>query len=312
MSHNRPTTVTVSALVRVGVFVGLGLVPGSMPGHAAPFGEQAAADAILAAAGARVEQFFTRAESLICTETVVMQPLTTTFSHAGFSRTVESELRLAWAPDDAGAATEAEVQRKLLRVNGRLPRGNDRGRCTTPEQETRETQPLSMLLPGQRGKYAFAVAGATRVNGRPATLVDFRELGPISTDVRAVEGIEDCVSWDLTGGRIGRLWIDQETSDVLRLDQRLSNTLELRLPPLLARRPGPPVMTLERSDLSIRFGRVTFPDPEEAIVLPLEAIELRVMRDGGTPRLRTVTTYTDYKRFLTSGRLVTGTVNGPP
>jgi hypothetical protein len=229
-------------------------------------------------------------------------------SPRGFSRTVESELRLSWEPAEGGAATEAEVRRKVVSVNGRPPRDDDRGRCTTPEQETTETQPLSMLLPSQREKYTFTLAGTARVDGRPTTRIDFREHGPASADVRAVDGVEDCVSWDLAGGHRGRLWIDTETGDVLRLDQRLTEMVELPLPPLLARRPnGPPFMTLERSDLSIRFGRVTFPDPEETLVLPLEATELRVVRDGGTPRLRTTTTYSDYKRFLTSGRLVVGT-----
>jgi hypothetical protein len=237
-----------------------------------------------------------------------MQPLATGLSPSGFSRTVESELRLSWAPDERGAAVEAEVERTVLRVNGRPPRANDRRRCTTPEQEVRETQPLSMLLPGQRDRFTFSIAGTARVDGRAATMIDFRERAAVTADVRAVEGFEDCVSWDFTGGRAGRLWIDQDTADVLRLDQHLTTTIELPLPALLARRPGASrALTLERSDLTIRFGRMTFPDPEETIVLPREAIELRVIRGGGEPRLRTVTTYSDYKRFLTSGRVVTGT-----
>jgi hypothetical protein len=265
------------------------------------------ADAVLAAAGARVEQFFAHAETLICIETVVMQPLATGLAPDGFSRTVESELRLSWAPDEGGAATEAEVERTVLRVNGRPPRENDRGRCTTPEQETSETQPLSMLLPGQRARFTFSLAGTARLDGRTATTIDFRELGDVTANVRAVEGIDDCVSWDFTGGRRGRLWIDQDTADVLRLDQHLTTMIDLRLPAVLARRPGASrSLTLEQSDTTIRFGRVAFSEPDETIVLPREAIEMRVMRGAGAPRLRTVTTYSDYKRFLTSGRLVTG------
>jgi hypothetical protein len=285
--------------------VALGLLPGGPAG--AGFQTGTSADAVLDAAGARVERLFTRAETLICIETVVMQPLATGLSPDGFSRTVESELRLSWAPSEGIAATEARVERKVLRVNGRTPRQNDRGRCTTPEQEATETQPLSMLLPVQRERFAFSLGGTAELDGRPATTVDFRELGRISTDVRAVDGVEDCMSWNFTGGRRGRLWIDQATADVLRLDQHLATMIDLRLPEVLARRTRASAsLTLERSDTTIRFGRVAFSDPDETIVLPREAIELRVMQGGGEPRLRTVTTYSDYKRFLTGGRLVTG------
>jgi hypothetical protein len=287
----------VAAVLLPGRLVGAGLVQSA-----------ASADALLEAAGARVERFFTRAETLMCIETVVMQPLGMGLSPGGFTRTVESELRLSWAPGENGAATEAQVERKVLRVNGRTPRENDRGRCTTPEQEATETQPLSMLLPGQRERFAFSIAGRVELDGRTATTVDFRELGTVSTDVRAVDGVEGCVSWNFTGGRQGRLWIDQATADVLRLDQHLTAMIDLPLPDALRRAPtASRSWTLERSDTTIRFARVAFSDPDETIVLPREAVELRVMRGGGEPRLRTVTTYSDYKRFLTSGRLVTAT-----
>lgn len=284
------------------------LVLGTTAGRAA-LRAQAADDlaATLAAAGTRVAQFFTRAENLVCTEIVVMQPLGLSLSRSGFSRTVESELRVSWAPGPDGAATEAQVRRQVLKVNGRRPRTNDRDRCTTPELESTETQPLSMLLPAQREKYTFEAVGTARLNGRVASVVDFREPGPVTTDVREVQGVEDCVSYEVKGGQRGRLWIDRESGDVLRLDHHLTGMIDLPLPPSLVRRPGAsPSMTLERSETSIRFGRLAFHDPDESLVLPLVSTSLRVMRDGGTPRLRTVTTYTDYKRFLTSGSLVGG------
>lgn len=262
-------------------------------------------NAILTRAGERVQQFFTRAQRILCLETVSMQPLTASLSPAGVGRTVESELRLSWEPD-LGGGREAETLRQVLKVNGRPPRGRtDRRACTTPEQQSEETQPLSMLLPAQRGKYAFSLAGTTRLDGRTATMVDFREVGPVSVDVRGVEGLEDCITYEVTGAQRGRLWIDGETADVLRLDQHLAGMMDLRVPPALAHRQGAAAyLTLEREDTTIRFGRVEFHDPDESIVLPLSSVSLHIVRDGGTPRLRTVTTYTDYRRFLTGGRLV--------
>jgi hypothetical protein len=81
--------------------------------------------------------------------------------------------------------------------------------------------------------------------------------------------------------------------------------VELRLPRVLARRPGSPMfMTLERSDTTLRFERISFTDPDESLILPSSSIELRIVRGSGTSRLRTVTRYSNYKRFLTGSRVV--------
>jgi hypothetical protein len=258
----------------------------------------------LAQAGARVEEFFTRAQSLVCTETVTMQPLSSSLSADGMGRTVESELRLSWDPGLGGSPiTEAQTRREVLKVNGRPPRDNDQRSCTTPEQTELETQPLSMLLAGQRTRYSFKASGTGRVNGVEALVIDFREIATASADVEAVEGLEGCIRYDVTGGQQGRLWVDAASFDVLRLDQRLTGMVELRLPRVLARRPGgSDYLSLEREDVSLRFGRLTFDNPEESLVLPLTSSSLRIVR--GASRLRTMTRYTDYRRFLTGGRVV--------
>jgi hypothetical protein len=259
----------------------------------------------LARAGAQVEAFFKRAQSLVCLEVVTMQPLNSGFSADGFGRTVESELRLSWDPAHDAAATEAQTKRAVLKVNGRPPRDDDRRRCTTPEQTDSETQPLSMLLPQQLEKYQFSVAGPSRVDGRATIMVDFREVAPTSVVVEAVDGLDDCIRYDLKGGQRGRLWIDADTFDVLRLDQRITGMVELRLPRVLARRPGSPLsLVLEREDTSIRFGRIAFTEPDESLVLPLTSSSLRVMRGGGASHLRTTTRYDNYRRFLTGGRMI--------
>ena len=259
----------------------------------------------LSLAGDRVEGFIARAQSLICTEVVSMTPLNSGLTSDGFARTVESELRLSWDPDNGGPATETQTRRQVLKVNGRPPRKDDRNNCTTPEQQETEEQPLAMLLPQQRHEYAFTLAGLGNVDGHAAVMIDFRELAQARVDIQAVDGKEDCVRYDVDGGLRGRLWIDRQTSDVLRLEQRLTGMVDMRLPQSLIRRPGvSPVWTLERADTSIRFGRVAFADPEETLVLPLTSSSMRITRGSGTPRLRTVTKYSSYKRFLTGGRLV--------
>jgi hypothetical protein len=243
----------------------------------------------------------------MCTEVVRLQSLTSSWATEGLGRTVESELRLSWeAPtEDETPATEAQTLRRLLKVNGREPRKNDWNNCTSPEQQSSEPQPLSLLLPGKRADYAFTLAGPTRLDGRDAVMIDYRLLTDVSVQSETVNGRDDCISFQLEGGLRGRLWIDAETFDVLRLDQRLSEMVEIPLPREVTRRSSSPrSWTMERWDTSIRFKPVTFENPDETLVLPASLSSLRVTRGSGTPRLRTMTDYKNYQRFLTAGRVV--------
>ena len=280
----------------------------SASGQAQRGADPPALAATLARASARVEEYFTRAQSLVCTESVTIQPLSTGLTGEGFGRRVDSELRLSWDPAIGGEATgEAKTRRQVVRVNGHAPRKNDRNNCTGPEQNDTETQPLSMLLDSQRDDYSFSAAGTGKIDGRPAILVDFRENAAVTVDVRLIDDNEDCVSWTVTGGGRGRLWVDAESYDVLRLDQRLGGQIEVPLPVALARRPGAaPTWTMERHDTSYRFQRITFTTPDETMVLPVSSTSLRVTLGAGTPRTRVTTQYKNYKRFLTGGRLVPG------
>lgn len=263
------------------------------------------ADVTVVKAAQRVEAYFTRAQSLVCTETVHDQPLSSGLTADGFGRTIESELRLSWqAGADGEPATEALTRRQVLRVNGHPPKAKDRNNCTTAEQHESEPHPLSFLMAGSRDDYGFTWAGRGRIDKREALLIDFREKAPLRVqDVRQTADNEDCISYNLTGGMHGRIWIDAESYDVLRLDQRLSGQVEIPLPTKIARRAGAPSSwTVERHDVTMRFKRVTFDEPAEAIVLPVSSVRLQVTR--GAMRKRTTTTYTAYKRFLTGGRIV--------
>ncbi len=280
-------------------------VSGQTPAASAP-GDVAAT---LAKATARVEEYFTRAQSLVCTETVHVQPLSSGLTGDGFGRTVESELRLSWDPGIDGApAGEARTRRTVVKVNGHAPRENDRNNCTGPEQHETEPQPLSMLLVKERDAYRFSWAGRGRIDRREAVMIDFREIAELQvTDVREADDNEDCISYSVSGGMRGRIWIDAETSDVLRLDQRLGGQVEVPLPKKAARRPGAsPSWTIERFDTTMRFKRVTFDEPQEVLVLPVSSTRMNVTRGAGTPRTRTTTTFSGYKRFLTGGRIVPG------
>lgn len=261
---------------------------------------------VLDRAAARVVDFFARAQSLVCTETVWVQPLNWGLSGDGPGRTIESELRLTWEPGaDGEGATEAQALRLVMKVNGRAPRVKDRNNCTTPEQHDTETQVLSMLLPHKRDEYTWTLAGRGKVDGRSTILLDYREKAAVTVDVGLVPDNDECVSYNLEGGSRGRVWLDADTFDVLRLDQRLGGQVEVPMPRELRRRPGVnPIWTVERLDTTYRFKRVAFADPQESIVLPVSSSSLRVTVGAGTPRMRVTTEYKKYRRFLTGGRVV--------
>ena len=255
--------------------------------------------------GERVEQHFTRAQSLMCLERVDLHPLGGQLGALGLGRRVESELRVSWDPlTQVTSLPEARMLREVLKVNGRAPRRNDPNACTTPEQDSTETHPLSMLLPGQQSEYRFSPVGRGRVDQRAVIVLDYKSPAKPSIDVHRVAGTEDCISFSITGGTRGRLWIDAETYDVLRLDHGLNGLIDIAVPPKPSRRHERQFWTLERLDTSIRFKPVNFQDPEETLTLPVSLSSLMITRGAGTPQLRTMTEYSNYKRFLTGGRIV--------
>ncbi len=65
----------------------------------------------------------------------------------------------------------------------------------------------------------------------------------------------------------------------------------------------PDFMTIERYDTAIRYRPITFTDPDEAMLLP-ESIETVVIWRDGMESTRRRQEYSDYRRFLTAGRIV--------
>jgi hypothetical protein len=262
-------------------------------------------ESVLERASVRVTEYFARAQSIMCLERVSLQRLGLTWSADGPARFVESELRLSWEPTpDDPTPKEARTLRQVLKVNGHAPRKKDYDNCTTPEQQDSEVQPLSILLPDQRPDYAFSYEGRRVLDGRQAIIITYRETVKPKVDVSVVDDNEDCISFDIDGGTQGKIWLDPETHDVLRLDRSLTGLVDIPLPRKVLRIGIPERWTMERWDSSIRFRPVKFDDPSETLILPVSATTLQITRGAGTPRLRTTTEYKSYRRFITGGRIV--------
>ena len=257
--------------------------------------------ALLARVGERVEQYYARAQSIVCLETVKLQPLTPDFSaDGGHTRQLVYELRVSWDPPaDDRAAPEAKVLRELVKVDGRAPRPGDEPGCLDPKPVS--TEPLEMLLPARQREYAFTWAGSGHTDHRDSLMLDYRAtmVGEASVTFKG-----ECISVELPGRNRGRVWVDRANGDVLRLDEGLTGMYEFRLPKEHALPNGPTSMLIERADSSIRYQVVTFHDPDETVMLPASIQTLTVIRNSGSPRTRMTQTFSNYKRFMTGSRIV--------
>ena len=259
--------------------------------------------ALLTRVGAAVERYYARAQSIICVETVRIQSLGfDLIPDTSAARQLTYELRVAWSDAENGETPEAVVQRDLLKINSRAPRPKDKPECLDPSAVSPDT--LEMLLPSKQADYMFTAAGSTKFKGREALLVDYKskQNGPVSAT--AHEDREDCWRIDMPGHTKGRVWIDAQNDDVLRLDEHLNGFVEITLPADRKRSRGPQPIVFERLDTSVVFGPITFTDPDETLTLPISVESLTVVRNAGTPRVRKTQRFSNYRRFITAGRIV--------
>ena len=252
-----------------------------------------------------LQDYFARAQSIICDETVRIQALgSDLLAVESLPRVVRNELRISWEPAEGGGITAPQVLRELISVNGRPPRIKDRerdgDRCF--DQHAISPEILgSLFLPENRADYTYKVAGLGKSGGRPAVLLDIQDVssGPVEMHVDGV-----CSSFGKPGTLKWRVWIDAGSYAVLRLDQSLNKQYEVTIP--ANRRLGVErrLITVERSDETIVFKRVEFKDPADTIMLPATREAVQVLRNSFSPRMRTSFTYRNYRRFMTSGRIV--------
>jgi hypothetical protein len=262
-------------------------------------GQSISADQTVTRLSSYVEQYYSRAQSIVTNESVVVQRLNRDLSFDGFARRLVYELRVEWDPTVDGDESPARVTRQLLTVNGKPPRKGDKPECMDPKSVSPE--PLAFLLPDRRHKYSFTSAGIGRVDGREAVMVDYRAL---EAGEPIVEWTDDCVSVDVPGRWRGRVWAEPETATIVRMDEQLMGMVDLPIPRKHQRINGALFITLERADMSIRYRPVRFSDPDETLMLPAEITSSSMWRNGGSPGNRVTQSFSNYRRFVTAGRIV--------
>ena len=262
-------------------------------------------DELLTRVGERIAEFYERAQHIICLETSTVQPIDNGRSPQGFARIVESELRIEPADDrDAGAAA---FVREVLKVNGRAPREKDRKErsgCTDPSPLSLE--PLAFLLQSHRAEYDFRFAGVGKDRNRAVFLIDFKSVDSRSR-VELIEdegGHPDCFDWSGHVGWRGRVWVDESSYDVVRIERGLPGILDVKVPWRIQRTHSlENTVVIEREDTTIRYRTAAFTAPDEMLLLP-ESIESLIITRGGLQSTRRTQTYSDYRRFVGDARVI--------
>jgi len=249
---------------------------------------------ILSGLAERTRQYYDRFISIICTETVHQQDLRFNLKPTGAPRVTVYELSISRDPAGKGQA-EFRMDRTLQMINGRPAQKHQRPGCTDPK--TGSPEPLGFLLEANQNRYRFTVA-------------EDGEGGPAGT--RAIDFIESPaervrVNWEGRcfqaegGGHQGRVWFDPISYDVLQVAVRLSK------PFLVPSRIGfiglNHAIRVERSEMTLRFSRVEFQQPDEVVLLPESVETLTVFR--GAPSLKTEQKLGNFRRFLTRSEIRT-------
>lgn len=244
-----------------------------------------------------VEQYYGKAQRIVAEETVTLQHLNSDLSPDGVARRLVYELRVEWDPSAVGP--RANVVRQLVRVGSRPPKPGAEPECLDPSSTSPE--PLAFLLPDQRERFRFVAAGRARSAGREAVLLEYRSAG---SEPSSVTGTKDCLRIDMPGRQAGRVWADPQTSEVLRLEERLLGPTDVVIPPSLQRVGASMRLTVDRADTTTRYDPVRFADPDEVVLLPSEITSVSIIRAAGVQRLRMTQTFRNYRRFLTQSRII--------
>jgi hypothetical protein len=94
---------------------------------------------------------------------------------------------------------------------------------------------------------------------------------------------------------------------VHRLESSLRGPVAIPVPPERRRDGWGGTITAERIDLTFVYAPVTFPDPDETLLLPSEIETVTVVRTPEPRRLRATQRFSEYRRFSTTVRVVPAT-----
>ncbi|HTI39045.1 MAG TPA: hypothetical protein VL484_15890 [Vicinamibacterales bacterium] len=285
----------------------VGLLTAGGYGASATTAQESELDLLVTRVGQRVAEFYKRAQTVVCTERSTVQPVGRDWWPDGMPRTTDSDLRVELRGlSDEGGTPDPAIVRDILRVNGRMPRPGEatsRAGCTDPNPLSPE--PLAFMLPSHREEYRFTSVKRSSDHDRPVLVIAFHTVNRESRPelIEDERGHEDCFDWKGPIARSGRVWVDADTADVLKVESNLDGPVDIRVPDSLQRRYRlSQWIVLERDTLTMHYRTVRFTDPDELLLLP-DTIESLTLLRSDLQSIRRTDTFRDYRRFLTAGHL---------
>ena len=253
---------------------------------------QAVDATLIVRVGEYVERYYTRAQTLVATETVIVQPVSRRLDPEGPPRQVVNEMRIEW---DALVGSPPRAVRELVRARGRGFGPSGQPDCLDDRSFTLE--PLAFILPSNRDKFRLSVGPLETIGDVRARRIDYVPRTPEPPRVR---WNGKCGWVDDFGRTRGSIWVDPATGEVRRFAERLSGNVDLPGPG----NPDAPRFIAERADTTIEYKKFAFVEPDETLLLPSRVESVTFIRNSAVPRVRLTRTFTDYRRFLTGGRIL--------
>ena len=248
---------------------------------------------LIARVRASVERYYARAQTLVMTETIDVEPVSRSVEVTGPSRRIVNEMRIEW---DGQVGSEPREVRQLVSASGR--RFGPSGQPDCLDRRSVTFAPLAFLLPANQERFRFSVGRFETINGVRLRRIDYEIRRPEPPIVR---WNGKCGWVDSYGRPRGSVWVDPTTAEVLRLEERLAGRVKL---------PGPPGDTAapefvaERADTTIEYKKFAFVDPDETLLLPSRVVEVAFVQNSAAPRVRVTRTFTEYRRFLATSRIL--------
>jgi hypothetical protein len=241
----------------------------------------------------RIQSYYDRLTTVAFTESVLQEDLRPNLSVWGHPHRFDYEVIVTrQEPKKGQRLPQIRAERKLRSMDGKPVSKYYEQQCLDPEETYLD--PLMFLLPPTRDGYGF-----TRRTGADGPLVlDFSENQMERTQVTWKDS--HCFSAD--GGRsVGAIWLDPETADIVRLEKKLIKPF-----PILQTSGGnmfSGIVVIEQSELSITLRPVMFQEPDETLMLPESIVTVTAVRNAEPRRRRTTQTFSNFHRFMTSGRV---------
>ena len=282
-----------------------GIVAAALIAAGASAGAADGLDAILEQVGARVAAYYANAQSIVAEETIRIQNEERDMRPLGFAKVFVYETRIEMTPASNDQRPLATFTRRLMKVGSRAPDPRAKeppDKCTTNQSGRPTPEPLSDLLPENRGDFTFRVVDRPKLDGRDSIRLEYK---PVKRGKPTVKWTEDCLDTSLPPEYYrNRIWVDASTYDVMRIDQDLIGPFTVDVPLNQLPMARDPHMTMTTDSESTRYQVLKFTDPDETLIVPRSSQSVVAWSAVAAPRIRTTQVFENYRRFVGDSHLV--------